>query len=92
MLGGPIISGATLSRFFALHVFVVPGTHARVRRPCTSGWCSSWASTSGRCPDAWSTRETYIEEYNELTQKDGMPFVPGAFWKDSSSRRRSSWL
>ena len=27
-------------------------------------------------------RETYIEEYNKLTHTDGIPFVPGAVWKD----------
>ena len=28
-------------------------------------------------------RETYIQEYNELSHKHGMPFVPGAVWKDA---------
>jgi ubiquinol-cytochrome c reductase cytochrome b subunit len=27
-------------------------------------------------------RETYIKEYNELAHSDGIPFVPGAVWKD----------
>ncbi len=27
-------------------------------------------------------RETYMQEYHELTKKDGVPFVPDAFWKD----------
>ncbi len=27
-------------------------------------------------------RSTYVAEYNKLTHDDGIPFVPGAFWKD----------
>ena len=27
-------------------------------------------------------RSTYLQEYHELTHKDGIPFVPGAVWKD----------
>jgi ubiquinol-cytochrome c reductase cytochrome b subunit len=27
-------------------------------------------------------KATYIKEYHELTHKDGVPFVPGAVWKD----------
>ena len=27
-------------------------------------------------------RATYVQEYHELTHKDGIPFVPDAMWKD----------
>jgi ubiquinol-cytochrome c reductase cytochrome b subunit len=27
-------------------------------------------------------RDTYLQEYHELTHKDGIPFVPDALWKD----------
>ena len=33
LLGGPIIAGPTLTRFFALHVFVIPGMMLLFRRP-----------------------------------------------------------
>jgi len=45
-------------------------------------WCSSWASTNGRCPGRIVKRETYLKEYHDLTHKDGVPFIPDAFRKD----------
>ena len=27
-------------------------------------------------------RSTYLQEYNQLAHEDGIPFIPGAFWKD----------
>src|SRR5579864_3937680 len=81
MLGGPIIGGATLSRFFALHVFVVPGamlvfTGLHVWMVLKLG-INEWPM-----PGRVVRRNTYIQEYNELAHKDGVPFVPDAFWKD----------
>jgi ubiquinol-cytochrome c reductase cytochrome b subunit len=81
MLGGPIISGATLTRFFALHVFVIPGTLLGLT--ALHVWMvvklgiNEWPM-----PGRVVRRETYVEEYNELTHKHGVPFVPGAVWKD----------
>src|SRR5271170_8092951 len=81
MLGGPIIAGATLSRFFALHVFVVPGlliafVGVHLLMVLKLG-VNEWPM-----PGRIVRRTTYMQEYHELTHKDGVPFVPDAIWKD----------
>lgn len=81
LLGGPIIAGATLSRFFALHVFVIPG--ALLLFVLVHVWMvlklgvNEWPM-----PGRLVNRATYLEEYHRLAHDDGIPFVPGAFWKD----------
>ena len=81
MLGGPIIAGATLTRFFALHVFVIPGillvfTGLHVWMVLKLG-INEWPM-----PGRVVNRKTYLQEYHHLAHTDGIPFVPGAFWKD----------
>ncbi len=81
LLGGPIIAGATLSRFFALHVFVIPGilllfTALHIWMVVKLG-INEWPM-----PGRIVRRDTYLQEYHELTHKDGIPFVPDALWKD----------
>jgi ubiquinol-cytochrome c reductase cytochrome b subunit len=81
MLGGPIIAGATLSRFFAVHVFVIPGlligfVCLHVLMVLKLG-INEWPM-----PGRVVKRATYLNEYHELTKKDGAPFVPYAAWKD----------
>ncbi len=81
MLGGPIIAGATLSRFFALHVFVIPGmligfVCLHLLMVLKLG-INEWP-----VPGRLVKRSTYESEYHELTKKDGAPFVPYAVWKD----------
>ena len=81
LLGGPIIAGATLSRFFALHVFVIPGlmlafVGLHVWMVLKLG-INEWPA-----PGRLVRRSTYLAEYKGLTHRDGVPFVPGALWKD----------
>jgi len=81
LLGGPIIAGATLSRFFALHVFVIPGTllafaGLHVWMVLKLG-INEWPM-----PGRMVRRSTYLHEYKDLTHKNGIPFIPGALWKD----------
>jgi ubiquinol-cytochrome c reductase cytochrome b subunit len=81
MLGGPIINGATLTRFFALHVFIIPGT-LLVFAALHVWMVVKLGINEWPMPGRIVRRETYIREYNELTHADGIPFVPGAVWKD----------
>jgi len=81
MLGGPIIAGATLSRFFAVHVFVVPGlligfVALHVLMVLKLG-INEWPM-----PGRVVRRATYVREYHALTTTDGAPFFPYAVWKD----------
>src|SRR6266403_78487 len=81
MLGGPIIAGETLSRFFAIHVFIVPGmliafVGVHVLMVLKLG-VNEWPM-----PGRIVKRSRYLKEYHDLTQKDGVRFVPDAFRKD----------
>src|SRR5438046_5376175 len=82
LLGGPIIAGATLSRFFALHVFVIPGlliafVVVHLILVLALG-INEWPM-----PGRVVRRATYLDEYHRLTHgDDGIPFVPVAVWKD----------
>jgi ubiquinol-cytochrome c reductase cytochrome b subunit len=81
MLGGPIIAGATLSRFFAVHVFVIPGlligfVALHLLMVLKLG-INEWPM-----PGRIVKRSTYASEYHTLTKEDGAPFFPYAIWKD----------
>jgi ubiquinol-cytochrome c reductase cytochrome b subunit len=81
LLGGPIIAGATLSRFFALHVFVIPGLLIAfiglhllmVLKLGINDW---------PMPGRLVKKSTYESEYHELIKKEGIAFFPYAVWKD----------
>ncbi len=81
LLGGPIIAGATLSRFFALHVFIIPGlliafVAVHILMVLKLG-INEWPM-----PGRVVRKTTYLNEYHDLIKKDGVPFVPSAVWKD----------
>ena len=81
VLGGPIIAGETLSRFFTLHVFVIPGLLMGfvalhlflVLRLGINEW---------PMPGRLVKRDTYLRQYHALVERDGEPFVPHALEKD----------
>jgi ubiquinol-cytochrome c reductase cytochrome b subunit len=81
LLAGPIIAGETLSRFFTLHVFIIPGliiaiVSMHLRLVLTKG-INEYPRPG--CP---VHKSTYDAEYAEILRKEGVPFVPYAIGKD----------
>ena len=81
LLAGPIIAGETLSRFFTLHVFIIPGLiialiSVHLRLVLTKG------INEYPVPGKLVHKATYDHEYEEILEKDGVPFVPFAIGKD----------
>ena len=84
MLGGPIIASETLSRFFSLHVFILPGTvlalvAIHLRMVLTKG-INEYPK-----PGHLVRRETYDKEYEAILKKEASPLRHMAFG-------RTSWL
>src|SRR5450755_1553953 len=81
LLAGPIIAGETLSRFFTLHVFMIPGliialVSMHLRLVLTKG------INEYPTPGKPVRKATYDAEYSEIIRKEGVPFVPHAIGKD----------
>jgi ubiquinol-cytochrome c reductase cytochrome b subunit len=81
VLGGPIIGAETLSRFFALHVFAIPGllfglVGLHLLMVLKLG-INEWPM-----PGRLVARDTYRERYEEDVKQDGVPFFPVAAQKD----------
>ncbi len=81
LLAGPIIAGETLSRFFTLHVFIIPGliiaiVSMHLRLVLTKG------INEYPRPGHPVHKSTYDAEYSEILRKEGVPFVPHAIGKD----------
>ncbi len=81
LMGGPIIAGNSLSRFFTLHVFIIPGIvlallSMHLRLVLSKG--INEAPTAGKPV----RRDSYEEEYEEMVHRGGARFAPDAIGKD----------
>jgi len=81
VLGGPIIGSETLSRFFSLHVFVLPGAvlalvSLHLRMVLNKG-INEYPK-----PGHVVRKDTYEKEYAAIIKKEGIPFAPHGIGKD----------
>ena len=80
-LGGDMVGGATLSRFFAVHVFVMPALVFAFVGLHLLGVLRHGISSPPK-PGKLTAGPGYREEYQELLRKEGVPFWPDSAWRD----------
>ena len=81
LLGGPIIGGETLNRFFALHVFILPGAALGLVGLHMMLIIKNGISEMPK-PGAIVVPSTYREGFEERMKTEGVPFVPEAVQRD----------
>ena len=81
LLGGPIIGGETLNRFYALHVFILPGAAIALVGLHMALIMRHGISEMPR-PGAPVRPASYKKEYEERMARDGVPFHPDASQRD----------
>ncbi len=81
LLGGPIIGGETLNRFFALHVFILPGAAIALVGVHMTLIIKNGISEMPK-PGAVVVPSTYRKEFEERMEKTGVPFFPDAVQRD----------
>jgi ubiquinol-cytochrome c reductase cytochrome b subunit len=83
VVAGSTVGGATLTRFFGIHVFLLPaliGGFILVHLWLVVFDGISEPPEPGRVVNP----RTYRDEYHQLLEREGVPFFPDAAWRDAA--------